>query len=409
LLHRFDRIEMSSKKPLRPSDRMAALSTKQTLKMARSAHAYVRGSTVQFYEWLEAQKRGTLPEGPPVWICGDCHAGNLGPVAGTDGRIAIQIRDLDQTVIGNPVHDLIRLALSLATASRGSDLPGVTTARILEQVIVGYQAALRQEADTIDDAPDSIQLVMKQSVARSWKSLAKERLGDKKPTIPLGPKFWPLSGPEKKSIKQLFATPPLRHLSTSLRSRDDDSAVEVLDAAYWMKGCSSLGLLRLAVLLGIGKGKERDLALMDVKEAVKAAAPRYAGEKMPKDNAERVVEGALHLSPHLGKRMIAGRIDDRSVFIRELLPQDLKIEIERLTIEDAMKAASFMAGVVGKAHARQLDKAARGNWAKELERHRSKTLDAPNWLWLSVVALIGRHEVAYLEHCRKYANQMAAG
>ena len=84
---------------------------------------------------------------------------------------------------------------------------------------------------------------------------------------------------------------------------------------------------------------------MDVKEAIKAAAPRYASRKMPKDNAERVVKGALHLSPHLGRRMVAGKIEDRSVFIRELLPQDLKIEIERLTVEDAMKAASFMAGV----------------------------------------------------------------
>lgn len=400
---------MLSKKSLRPSDREAALSTQQTLKMARSAHSYVRGSTIQFYEWLEAQKRGTLPEGPAVWICGDCHAGNLGPVAGLDGRIAIQIRDLDQTVIGNPVHDIIRLALSLATASRGSDLPGVTTARILEQVIEGYQAALRQDADTIDDAPNSIQLVMKQSVARSWKALAEERLEDQKPTIPLGRKFWPLAGSEKKAIDDLFATPALRHLSTSLRSRDDDAKVEVLDAAYWMKGCSSLGLLRFAVLLGIGKGKKRDLALMDVKEAIKAAAPRYADEKMPKDNAERVVEGGLHLSPHLGKRMTAGKVDGRSVFIRELLPQDLKIEIERLTVEEAMKAASFMAGVVGKAHARQLDAAARKAWMQELERHRSKSLDAPSWLWSSVVALIGRHEVAYLEHCRKYANRMAAG
>jgi uncharacterized protein (DUF2252 family) len=55
---------------------MSALRLQQTVKMARSAHAYVRGSTVKFYEWLEQQKRGTLPEGPPVWICGDCHAGN---------------------------------------------------------------------------------------------------------------------------------------------------------------------------------------------------------------------------------------------------------------------------------------------------------------------------------------------
>src|ERR1700693_6067867 len=176
---------MSSMKSRRPADRASVLRLRQTLKMARSAHAYVRGSTVRFYEWLEQQKRGTLPEGPPIWICGDCHAGNLGPVAALDGRVAIQIRDFDQTVIGNPAHDIIRLALSLATASRGSDLPGVTTAHILEQVIEGYRAALRQDADAIEHARDSIQLVMKQSVARSWKALAKERLEDEKPTIPL--------------------------------------------------------------------------------------------------------------------------------------------------------------------------------------------------------------------------------
>jgi uncharacterized protein (DUF2252 family) len=399
---------MSSKKSLRPVDRVSALRLRQTLKMARSAHAYVRGSTVQFYEWLEAQKHGTLPEGPAVWICGDCHAGNLGPVAALDGRIAIQIRDLDQTVIGNPAHDIIRLALSLATASRGSDLPGVTTARILEQVIEGYQAALRKDADTIDDAPKTIQFVMKKSVARSWKHLANERLENQKPTIPLGAKFWRLSRSEKADITELFQSPALRHLATSLRSRDDDAAVEVLDSAYWMKGCSSLGLLRFAVLLGIGIGKEREMALMDIKEAVKAAAPRYDGHKIPKDQAERVVEGAMHLSPNLGKRMVAGQINQRSVFIRELMPQDLKIEIERLTVPDAMKAASFLAGVVGKAHARQMDEKSRKAWSNELERYRSKTLDAPSWLWSSVVALIGNHETAYLEHCRKYAMQVAA-
>jgi uncharacterized protein (DUF2252 family) len=399
---------MASKKPRRPPDRATALRTQQSLKMARSAHAYVRGSTVKFYEWLETQKRGQLPEGPAVWICGDCHAGNLGPVAGADGRIAIQIRDLDQTVIGNPAHDIVRLALSLATASRGSDLPGVTTARILEQVIEGYQAALQQDADAIEDAPKSIQLVMKKSIARSWKKLADERLEDQTPTIPRGTKFWSLSKSERSAIDAMFQTPALRHLATLLKSRDDDAPIAVEDAAYWMKGCSSLGLLRFAVLLGIGERKKRSLALMDVKEAVAAAAPRYAREKMPKDQAERVVQGAMHLSPHLGKRMVAARLDGRSVFIRELLPQDLKIEIERLTVPDAMKAASFLAGVVGKAHARQMDEATRKNWFKELERNRSTTLEAPSWLWSSVVSLIGNHEVAYLEHCRRYAAQAPA-
>src|SRR6202167_4111864 len=216
---------MTSKKSVRPDDRISVLRLRQSLKMARSAHAYVRGSTVKFYEWLEQQKRGTLPEGPPVWICGDCHVGNLGPVAGVDGRVDIQIRDLDQTVIGNPAHDIIRLALSLATASRGSALPGVTTSRILEQVVEGYQAALRRDADAIEEAPKSIQFVMKQSIARSWKHLADERLEDQNPTIPRGTKFWSLSKSERSAIDEMFQTPALRHLATSLKSREDDAPI----------------------------------------------------------------------------------------------------------------------------------------------------------------------------------------
>lgn len=397
---------MTSHKPIRPADRASRLKVQQTLKMARSAHAYVRGSTVQFYEWLEQQNRGTLPEGPPVWICGDCHAGNLGPVAAMDGRVAIQLRDLDQTVIGNPAHDIIRLALSLATAARGSDLPGVTTAHILEQVIEGYQAALRRDVEQIEDPPKSVTAAMKQSMGRSWKHLARERLKNIKPTIPMGSKFWPLSSPEKDDIKALFKTDALRQLAVSLRSRDDDGEIEVLDAAYWMKGCSSLGKLRMAVLVAVGEGKKKDLALMDVKEAIAAAAPRYADQKMPKDNAERVVQGAQNLSPLLGRRMVAAKLGSHSVFVRELLPQDLKLEIENLTIDQAMKSANFLASVVGQAHGRQLDERTRQTWADSLEKHRSKSLDAPSWLWSSVVSLIGSHEVAYLEHCRHYANEV---
>jgi uncharacterized protein (DUF2252 family) len=96
------------------------------------------------------------------------------------------------------------------------------------------------------------------------------------------------------------------------------------------------------------------------------------------------------------------------VFVRELLPQDLKFDIADLTCEEAMKIALFLAVVVGKAHARQMDEATRQSWQAELSRNRSKTLDAPSWLWASVVELLGTHERAYLEHCRKYAMNGAA-
>jgi uncharacterized protein (DUF2252 family) len=79
----------------------------------------VRGNTVRYYEWLDRVEIGALPERAEIWICGDCHVGNLRPIGSASGKIQIQIRDFDQTVSGNPAHDLIRLSVSLASAARG--------------------------------------------------------------------------------------------------------------------------------------------------------------------------------------------------------------------------------------------------------------------------------------------------
>jgi uncharacterized protein (DUF2252 family) len=388
------------------SERSSALGQCRDLKMAGSAHAYVRGNTLKFYEWLAASDVNRVPQGPPIWICGDCHVGNLGPLADTDGQIDIEIRDLDQTVIGNPAHDLIRLGLSLATAARGSDLPGVTTAKMVEQMMEGYEEALADEdPDLRSRRPECVRIGMRQAVERTWTHLAKERLQDTKPTIPLGKRFWPLGEEERCELEKLFAGEEVRLMVTALHSRKDDAGIEVLDGAYWIKGCSSLGRLRFAVLLGVGKSytKEGGLCLIDIKEAVQAAAPHYAEAMMPPDHARRVVEGARHLSPTLGDRMLAAKFSDRSVFMRELLPADLKLKVDQISREEAMKAARYLAMVVGKAHARQMDAMTRVKWCDELHRNRTGNLDAPGWLWSSIVELVASHEAAYLEHCRKYA------
>ena len=396
---------------IKPDDRQRILTETRNLKMAQSAHAYVRGSTARFYEWLENSSRGKLPEGPPVWICGDCHVGNLGPLADTKGHVLVQIRDLDQTVIGNPAHDLVRLGLSLASAARGSDLSGVTTARILEEVVAGYQAALSTnfEADKEKShRPKSIQALLAQSTRRRWRHLAEERLDTVKPTIPLGKRFWALTPEERKALSRMFASNSVRPTLTSLRDREKDDPIELVDAAYWMKGCSSLGRLRYAALLRIGQGKSSSLCLVDVKEGVTAAAPSAAKVEMSRDNAVRVVTGAKALSPNLGERMMAARLLDKAVVIRELMPQDLKIEINRLSRQEAMDLARYLAGVVGHAHGRQMKSGQRRAWRADLAKNHKAALDAPSWLWASVVELIALHEAAYLDHCRRFALSEAA-
>jgi uncharacterized protein (DUF2252 family) len=129
---------------------------------------------------------------------------------------------------------------------------------------------------------------------------------------------------------------------------------------------------------------------------------------MPKDNAVRVVTGAKALSPNLGQRMMAARLLDKAVVVRELMPQDLKIEINRLSREEAMSLARYLAGVVGRAHGRQMEPSQRRAWRADLAKNHKASLEAPSWLWASVVELIALHEAAYLDHCRQFALSEAA-
>ena len=394
------------------ASRVAALRAARDLKMARSAHAYVRGSTAQFYEWLAQSKAAQgAPQGPSIWICGDCHVGNLGPILGADGSVDIQIRDLDQTVIGDPVHDLIRLGLSLATAARGSDLPGVITARMLEAMVEGYAegVAAGDAAEAFGSTePDAVRTIRRKSLVRRWRELAQERLKDVKPKLPLGRRFWGLSDEERAEIQTLLAEPDVRRLVLAVSGRDGGAAVSLADAAYWKKGCSSLGFLRFAVLTEIADpGGKVSYGLLDVKEAVKPVPPSTPGADMPKDNGQRVVTGARALSPNLGDRMQAARLLGKSVAVRELMPQDLKIEIEQFSRDEAPRAARYLAEVVGRAHGRQLSENDRKAWIKTLGQKRTGGLDAPNWLWSAVVDMAAMHEAGYLEHCRRYALEAA--
>ncbi len=386
---------------------MPLLDARREAKMSSSAHAYVRGSTKRFYEWLASARGQSLPEAPTIWIGGDCHVGNLGPVAAKDSEISIVLRDLDQTVMGSPAHDVVRLTLSLAMAVRASGLPGAITAHVVESVARGYEEVLEAAASerpvSLEKPPEQVTSVLREARARSRKQLFAERLGKNDGKIPIGKRFWPLLPEERRAVAELVNTAQARKLITGLTSRHHDAALELVDAAYWIKGCSSLGLWRAAALIRVGAGKEESLALIDIKQATAPLSPHPAGAPIPSHEGERVVAGARALSPSLGDRMAAANILDKQVFIRELLPQDLKFELETLREHEAMAIGHYLAGVVAVAHGRQLTPAGAGLWLESFRKGNAKNLSAPAWLWAAVVDLVALHEGAYLEHCRKHA------
>jgi uncharacterized protein (DUF2252 family) len=383
---------------------MCVLTARRRLKMARSAHAYVRGSTKHFYEWL-ASAQAKLPQGPTMWICGDCHVGNIGPVGRADGDPVIELRDLDQTAIANPANDVVRLALSLAMAARGSDLSGVTTAQMTEELVAGYERAFAGDRPAADPAalPKPLRVIMKRAMRRTWKKLFRERLGEGKLALPMGKRFWPLADAEREAIEALVQSDDVQTLVTKLEHRPDDATIRLREAGYWVKGCSSLGLFRAALIVDVidNDSKKRTSCLLDVKEAAPTSAPSLAS--LPQDHAIRVVAGAKKLAPALGERMAACKVLDRSVFVRELMPQDLKCELDELSADDARGVANYLGMVVGRAHGRQLNSTDKAAWLAEMASHRTKKLDAPSWLWRAVVELVSIHEAAYLEHCRLYA------
>ena len=257
----------------------------------------------------------------------------------------------------------------------------------------------------LDKPPVQVLSVLREARSRSRKQLFAERIGKDAGVIPMGKRFWPLTSGERNDVERLIATTKVKKLITSLTSRENDAAVKLVDAAYWVKGCSSLGLWRAAALVRVGgpKARSKSLALIDIKEALPALAPHSKSAEMPAHHGERVVAGARALSPALGQRMASATVVGKDVFVRELLPQDLKFELESLGEGEALAIGHYLASIVGLAHARQLEPAECAEWLEGFRKGSAKNLKAPAWLWAAVVDLVAAHEGAYLEHCREHA------
>ena len=147
-----------------PDARQAALADLRRQKMARSPHAYERGTAAHFYAWVESRSAGTLPEGPAVWICGDCHLGNLGPVADAAGEVAVQVRDLDQSVIsGNP-------PLPRKGAIHRPDAPSLSSRSIGVRQLTVPQGSCNLRAEAKDSLDRTITYPSAPPSSRVWKS-----------------------------------------------------------------------------------------------------------------------------------------------------------------------------------------------------------------------------------------------
>jgi len=81
-----------------------------------------------------------------------------------------------------------------------------------------------------------------------------------------------------------------------------------------------------------------------------------------------------------------------------LAPRNLKLDLTRTKPARTAAMARYVGCVVGQAYGRQLDDTERASWRKTVMKGGSEALDAPSWLWSSVVKLFSLHEAAYVDY-----------
>jgi Uncharacterized protein conserved in bacteria (DUF2252) len=216
-------------------------------------------------------------------VCGDCHIGNLGPIADIDGSIDIRIRDLDQTVIGNRAHDLIRLGLPLATATSRLGPTGRDHGQDARADNGGVRGSARRRRPRPAQPASGVRPgEMRQAVKRTWDHLRKNVSRIRTPRS----RWASASGrlPMRKSARSddFFhrGSAPVGDGTTLPQRRRTRRSGRccILERAQ---------LPRAAALCGIARGrksqaKESGLCLIDIKEAV--AGGRAASSTTPAQN-----------------------------------------------------------------------------------------------------------------------------
>ena len=154
------------------------------------------------------------------------------------------------------------------------------------------------------------------------------------------------------------------------------------------------------VILRIVEIEDQNQQWLGVADIMRAEAMEDANAAL--DRASGRANGIAAITP---ERVI--REGDPTEQILDVIDKDVDIAMLVLAANPGAEGPgpliTLMAGVVGRAHGRQLDSATKKAWVRELRKRHSKGLDAPRWLWSSVLDLAALHEAAYLEHCRQYA------
>jgi uncharacterized protein (DUF2252 family) len=370
-------------------------------RMSTSPLAFLRGAAPLFYEILAERK--DLASGPSGegWIVGDMHVENFGayrpdPITlevsaekhKKGVHVAFDINDFDDAVIGPWRWDALRLTTSLLLGGRVMGFAGVYAIDLCRRLLDAYVASAFHGAKPPPE-PQPVRALVKVVRERSRKELLDARtvLHGEGRTFARGPRYAPLPREVARAVPRAFA----RYVATlPEEDRPGDEQVEILDTALRIAGTGSLGALRIGVLVR-GKGGPNGAWIFDMKEQREASPAKLCG-RLAHAPAERCLAAARALLPQPPRMMSVTKLGSSSMLVKKLSPQDDKLNLRRLRLEDVPPLASHLGALLGAAHARAKKSAGRA-W----------TRDDREDLIARAIELAGIHEAVYLACCRTWS------
>lgn len=333
-------------------------------KMQSDALAFYRGTAHLFYEDLQG-----LPEAPHAWLCGDLHLENFGSYLADNRLEYFGENDFDEACRGPLTVDLGRLLVSILLEAREREFKTADSTDLAEGIVKTFARELESGKARWLEQRTATGIIGELLSGIGYRGrtrfLAGRTVleGRKKRLLVNGRKALPLLDGEEKKLEK-FAERELEDF-------------QLLHAARRIAGNGSLGVPRYVLLVRQKKGPE---LLLDLKMALPAAPLRYHRWPQPPwdHEAERVttVQRMMQAVPTAFLRPV--RWQGESWVLRELLPQENRVDVAMATDEDFVEFAQTLgqlsawsalrsSGRLGSATADALSEfGAKKTWRKDL-------------------------------------------
>jgi uncharacterized protein (DUF2252 family) len=359
--------------------------------MAASPFAYFRGAVpVMAYDLSLIPNTGIRNQ-----LCGDAHVRNLGAYAAQDGRLAFDINDFDETVVGPFEWDVKRMATSLILAGREAGTKNLHCREAVAVFLERYRTAMAMFARmpvlevaryqvhrlrNVASIEGILRMAERATPAHTLMTLteasksASRRIS--KPASPEGSKSASrqISKSAEGSVRVFKTIPPrltrvtgevaeqvlgsLTKYAESLlpERRHFLAQYRPVDVAFKVVGTGSVGLRDYCVLME-GNGAKDPLFLQIKEEVASGYAPYVAAgaRKERQHQGRRVVEGEramqLQSDPFLGWTTMEGR----DYLVRQLNDHKASIQLDSLRAVALLEYAAVCGEMLARGHARAGD------------------------------------------------------